>query len=185
MQDKTINSQRTLHTSPSQASYGVPFVSIWRKIFVLQRGLTAGALCNIGYPSEIHLKLKSREILYAHNSCLSWPIILKFCTEHGSITAVLCANFQTDWTIETDVMDQPVFLRFEFKMSLKRISCIEQHPRAVSPPLPMSLCGSSLARAARAAWPASPLCSMLSTLCDSARFHRNLMRADARYNVCR
>ena len=33
-----------------------------------------GALCNIGYPSEIHLKLKSCEISFSHNSCFSWPI---------------------------------------------------------------------------------------------------------------
>ena len=55
-----------------------------------------GALCNIGYPSEIYLKLKSREISVAHISCFSWPIILKFCTEHGSITAVICAKLQAD-----------------------------------------------------------------------------------------
>ena len=31
-------------------------------------GVTEHAmLCNIGYPSEIHLKLKSREISFAHN----------------------------------------------------------------------------------------------------------------------
>ena len=58
------------------------------------------ALYNIRYPSEIHIKLKSREISFAHNSCFSWPIALKLCAEHGSIIAVLCAKFQTDWTNE-------------------------------------------------------------------------------------
>ena len=86
-------------------------------------------LCNIGYPSEIHLKLKFHEISFAHNSCFSSPIALKFCTEHDSVTAVLCAKFQTDWTIETDVMDERDFVRFEFKMSFGRISYIAQHPR--------------------------------------------------------
>ena len=56
--------------------------------------------CNIGYPSETHLKLKSCEIFFAHNICFIYPIILKFCTEHGSITAVLCAKFQNDRTTE-------------------------------------------------------------------------------------
>ena len=50
-------------------------------------------LCNIGYPSEIHLKLKSRENPFTHNICRISPIILKFCIEHGSDTAVLCAKF--------------------------------------------------------------------------------------------
>ena len=49
---------------------------------------------------------------------LVWAIALKFCTEHGSITAVLCAKFQIDWTIETGVMDERDFARFEFKMNL-------------------------------------------------------------------
>ena len=71
-----------------------------------------GALCNIGYPSETHLKLKSCEISFVYNSYLSWPIVLRFFTEHGSITAVLCAKFQIDWTIETDIMDEQDFTKF-------------------------------------------------------------------------
>ena len=51
------------------------------------RGHSLQRLCNAGYPSETHLKLKSREISFTHNSFISIPIILKFCTEHGSITA--------------------------------------------------------------------------------------------------
>ena len=48
-----------------------------------------GGLCNnIIYPSKTHLKLKSREISFIHNIRFSCPIVLKFCTEHGSITAV-------------------------------------------------------------------------------------------------
>ena len=73
-------------------------------------------------------KLKSHEISFAHNSCFSWPIPLKFCTEHGSITAVLCAKFQTDWIIEMDVMDERDFARFEFRMSCGRISYIAEYP---------------------------------------------------------
>ena len=55
-----------------------------------------GVLCNIWYPSKTHLKLKSREISFVHNIRFSCPIVLKFCTEHGSITAVLCATFRDD-----------------------------------------------------------------------------------------
>ena len=43
------------------------------------------------------------------------------------ITAVLCAKFQTDWTIETDVTDERDFARFEFKMRFGRISYIAQY----------------------------------------------------------
>ena len=32
-------------------------------------------------------------------TCRSCPIVLKFCTEHGSDTAVLSAKFQVDWII--------------------------------------------------------------------------------------
>ena len=69
-------------------------------------------LRNIAFPPETHLKLKSREKLFAHNLFLSYPIVLQFCTEHDSITVVLCAKLQNDWTNETDVMDERDFVRF-------------------------------------------------------------------------
>ena len=39
-------------------------------------------------------------------------IILKFCTEHGSMTAVLQAKFQNDWAIEKMAMDDKYFVKF-------------------------------------------------------------------------
>ena len=77
-------------------------------------GLQTWSCYNIGYPSETHRRLKSCEILFVHNLSFSSPIILKFCTEHGSITAVHCANFQNDCTNEVDVIDKQVYTRFEF-----------------------------------------------------------------------
>ena len=56
-------------------------------------------LCNIGYPSETHLKPISHKISCAHNVFSGCLIVLKFYTEHGSDTAVLWAKFQNDWTI--------------------------------------------------------------------------------------
>ena len=50
--------------------------------------MEAGMLCNIGYAFETHLKLKSPEISFVHNICLSCPIVLKYCTEHGSDNAM-------------------------------------------------------------------------------------------------
>ena len=67
---------------------------------------TPGVPCNIRYPSETHLKPKSREISFAHNLFISYPNILKFCKEHGSYTAMLCVKFQSNWTTEKDVIDE-------------------------------------------------------------------------------
>ena len=48
---------------------------------------------------EICVQLKSCNNLFFHNLFSNHPMILKFCTEHGSLTAVLCANFENHWTI--------------------------------------------------------------------------------------
>ena len=86
---------------------------------LLPRGHERG---NIGYPSKKHLKPKSREISFAHYLFPSYTIILKFCTEHGGITVVLCAKFQNDWTADTNVLDERDLARFEFKMGCGRIN---------------------------------------------------------------
>ena len=46
---------------------------------------------------------------------ISW-IILKFCTERGSYTAMLCAKFQNDTTIDKSTMNQSDFLKFELML---------------------------------------------------------------------
>ena len=51
-----------------------------------------GVLYNLGYPSEVHLKLKSREVSFAHNLFRICPIDSTFCTENSSITVVLSEN---------------------------------------------------------------------------------------------
>ena len=50
-----------------------------------------GTVGNIGYP------LKSRENLFIHNSHVKCKVVLKFCTEHGSINVVFSAKFENDW----------------------------------------------------------------------------------------
>ena len=45
---------------------------------------------------------------------------------------MLCAKFQSDWTAETDVLDEPDLARFEFKMSFGPISHVAQGPSIVS-----------------------------------------------------
>ena len=86
--------------------------------------------CTMGYPSETHLKLKSHEILFIHNIHFSDQIIFKFCTEHGSNTAVLCAKFHNDLTTEQWGMGKWDFTRFEFEMRFRWISFIVQQPMA-------------------------------------------------------
>ena len=106
-------------------------VQRWDDLFIWQHYFSRGWSCppcphanlrilrsqcywhNIGNPTETHIK--SREISFAHSYSFSYPIMLKFCTEHGSITAVLCAKFQNDWTSYMGVMDERDFTRFELK----------------------------------------------------------------------
>ena len=69
-------------------------------------------LCNMGYPSETHPKLKSCGNSFVHNIRFNCPIVLKFCTEHDSITVVLCAKLQNDWITNEYAMGKRVFSRF-------------------------------------------------------------------------
>ena len=41
---------------------------------------------------------------FDHELCLCCPIIFNICTEHGSDTAMLCAQFQNDYANVLDVM---------------------------------------------------------------------------------
>ena len=75
-----------------------------------------------------YFKLKSGEILFAHNLFCIYPIILKFCMEHDKDTVVLCAKFQNNWMINVDFTDEWVFTRFGFKMSFGGIFHIVQTP---------------------------------------------------------
>ena len=64
--------------------------------FVLLQYISVGC-CSWRYPSEIHLKLKSREISFAHNLFLRQPIVLKI----SQITTVmLFAKFGKYWKFD-------------------------------------------------------------------------------------
>ena len=110
------------------------WINGWKYLSSLddKRGLGEGVQCDKGYPSETHLKLKSREISFAHNLLFIYPIVFEFCTEHGSDTGVLCAIFQNDWAPAKQVIDKRDFARFEFKMSFARIPYIAQDLFSVS-----------------------------------------------------
>ena len=64
-----------------------------------------GVLCSMRYPPETHLELKSHEISFIYNTRFNSLIGLKFYKEHGSDTAVLCAQFENDWSTEACVSD--------------------------------------------------------------------------------
>ena len=53
----------------------------------LFNGFTYWDGCNIGYLSDTHLRPRSGQTSFFHYTYVSSRIILKFCTEHGSITA--------------------------------------------------------------------------------------------------
>ena len=82
-----------------------PISVTWNQVAVAIRGIP---------PSKINRKLKSHETLFACNLSHRCPIILKFCTEHGSGTAMLCAKFQNDRATEMYVVDEWDLLTFEF-----------------------------------------------------------------------
>ena len=54
---------------------------------------------------------------------------VKFCTEHDSITVVLCAKFQNDWATEKYSMGKQDFSRLEFDTGLGGMSYIETAAR--------------------------------------------------------
>ena len=68
------------------------------------------------YPLKNHSKIKSHKILLVHNIHFSCQIILTFCTEHGGVTAMLCAKVQNDLTTEKYIMCKNKFSKFEVKM---------------------------------------------------------------------
>ena len=60
------------------------------------------------------------ETMFACNIFLNCGIVLRVCTKPASITAMLCAKFQNDLTIEIDVMDKSDFAWFEFNTLRKQ-----------------------------------------------------------------
>ena len=55
----------------------------WRSVEI-----HTGVLCNVGYPSKCHLKLKYHESLLSLNNNFNYAIGLKFYTKHGNDIAV-------------------------------------------------------------------------------------------------
>ena len=66
---------------------------------------------------------KSHKTLFARNLFFSSQVILKFYTEHGSATAMLCAKFQNDLMAEMSVMD---LWAFSLRQVLDGYSILQQ-----------------------------------------------------------
>ena len=99
--------------------HSVLSTTVWRCNRISQ-GLLQYRIC--------FLKLKSHEFSFYHNLSFSCQIILKFCSEHGSTTAVLCAKFQNDLTTAMDDLNwQDFFERFEFKMHFGSYPKLSNH----------------------------------------------------------
>ena len=71
--------------------------------------------CNKAKTSKSCDKIKSGKILFGINYFLRDQIILKFCTEYASITAMLYAIFQND---QEGIYKQTFDVIFEFKTDL-------------------------------------------------------------------
>ena len=79
-------------------------------------------LINFTYTHRITYdwSIASDGVLKIKDECNSWfnyenvlcPIALKFCTEHGTITAIFCARLQSDHASDQDVMVKRNFARF-------------------------------------------------------------------------
>ena len=63
--------------------------------------------------------MQTLQKLACHNLLVSRPIILKFCTEHDNITAMLSAKFEKLLENELGVTDKKEFARFTFKVSFR------------------------------------------------------------------
>ena len=87
--------------------------------------LSLGVLCNIGYPSETHLKLKSREISFVNNIRVYNSIVLKFCTECSCIMTVLCAKL---YSTEYYIIYFPVYGQCDmiFRYGVSLLNCFSQ-----------------------------------------------------------
>ena len=69
---------------------------------------------------------QSMAVWCVHNIDFSCQIILKFCTEHGSVTAMLCAKYQNDWGIEKPVTHN--FAIFAYKINFRGMIYIATFP---------------------------------------------------------
>ena len=76
------------------------------------------ALCNKRYPSETHLKPKSRQISFTHNLFTSKQIVWNFAQSTVVVLPCSMQKNRNDWTIEAGVKTDDISrdLRYAFRM---------------------------------------------------------------------
>ena len=87
---------------------------------------------NIGYGSATYLKLNARDVSIIHTINFRYLNVLKYCTKHDNIIAVLCVVFQNDRTNEKYIIRRRAFARLKFVLSSARLFYIETDPSFMS-----------------------------------------------------
>ena len=95
-----------------------PFVIWWKVILpFISIMIQKSRVCSkIECPST-RLVLKSCKMLFVGNWFFNCLIILKFCMQHDSITAVLCVKFQNDLQLSWVTVGAMKKADFQFKIS--------------------------------------------------------------------
>ena len=91
--------------------------------------MESGAHDNVHNKTEILHQLKSNKISFLNSFFDFRQILVKFCTEHDSHTAGLCAKLQKDSSMKMDIMGRRDFARFSLRHTyLGRIVSIVKGP---------------------------------------------------------
>ena len=98
-------------------------IDMWKNVYIPGPfPFSSHDCCIIAHAFKTHLKVKSCESPFAHNSFLRCPILLKFHEEHNSETIISWTKFWNNWATDVNVMDEGNLVRFVFKMSFCGIS---------------------------------------------------------------
>ena len=87
--------------------------AVWVNIITNDTKVTKWVCYNAGHPPQTWFKMKSCDNLFVRSIHNNQQIILKFCTEHGSVTTMLSVKFQMDFLYKTEDIDRQVFVRFQ------------------------------------------------------------------------
>ena len=82
------------------------------------------------FPAQMARNAENVSIWWRHHGVIYLPIFVRVTplTSHGSDTALLCASFQNDRTVEQPVTGKRYSARIEFKMRFAGLSYIAQDP---------------------------------------------------------
>ena len=128
----TVLSVHNMNSCSKGVDKGGIFYRVFWCDFTLAHSYRAKAGNIIEIPSGINLKLKSRKTSFGHNIHYNLWILLKFCTEHGSNTAALCAKFQKYSPMKQGAMDKRAHVRFQFNPAPGNIGWLSAPRESIS-----------------------------------------------------